>query len=94
MKAIVCTRYGPPDVLQLREVEKPTPNDDQVLVKVHAISLNPADWHTRNGIILARLMTRGGLLRPRHSIPGADFAGRVEAVGRPTPHWSKPLPCL
>lgn len=82
MKAIVYTKYGPPGVLQLQDVEKPMPNDDQVLVKVHAISLNPIDWHVRNGMLLARLMTGAGLLRPKHTIPGADFSGRVEAVGR------------
>lgn len=81
MRAIVYTRYGPPEVLQLQEVERPVPNDDQVLVKVHAVSLNPADWHARSGMLLARIMN-GGLLRPKQSISGADFAGRVEAVGK------------
>lgn len=81
MQAILYTKYGPPDVLQLTEVERPVPNDDQVLVKVYAASLNPTDWHTRRGMLLARLMS-GGLLRPKQAIPGADFAGRVEAVGR------------
>ena len=82
MKAIVYTKYGPPEVLQLGEVEKPTPNDDQVLVKVHAVSINPADWHTRRGMLLARLMAGSGLLRPKYPIIGADFSGRVEAVGK------------
>ncbi len=82
MKAIVCTKYGPPDVLQLREVEKPTPQDDQVLVQVHAASVNAADWHLLSAdIFLVRLMT-GGLLKPKNAILGADIAGRVEAVGR------------
>ena len=82
MKAIVCTRYGSPDVLQLREVEKPAPKDDEVLIKVHAASVNAADWHMLTAdIFLIRLMT-GGLLKPKHTIPGADVAGRVEAVGR------------
>lgn len=81
MKAIHYTRYGPPDVLQLGEAERPLPNEDQVLVKVYALSLNPTDWHTRRGSLLGRLMS-GGLLRPKQSVPGADFAGRVEAVGR------------
>jgi NADPH:quinone reductase-like Zn-dependent oxidoreductase len=86
MKAIAYTKYGPPDVLQLKEVEKPTPTDNQVLVRVHAVSLNPTDWHARSGMLLVRLMT-GGLLRPKHTIPGADFAGRVEAVGRNVTHF-------
>jgi NADPH:quinone reductase-like Zn-dependent oxidoreductase len=82
MKAIVYTEYGSPDVLQLKEVEKPTPKDDEVLVKVHAASVNAADWHLLTAdIFLVRLMG-GGLLKPKKKIPGADVAGRVEAVGR------------
>jgi len=82
MKAIVYTQYGPPDVLQLQEVEKPTPNDNQVLVHIHAVSLNPAEAHMMSGMLLARIIGRNGLLRPKDPIPGADFAGRVEAVGK------------
>ena len=79
MKAIVCTRYGPPEVLQLREVEKPAPNDGEVLVKIHAASANPADYHRMRGG-LARLV--GWLLRiPQNPRLGTDVAGRVEAVG-------------
>jgi NADPH:quinone reductase-like Zn-dependent oxidoreductase len=78
MKAIVCTEYGPPDVLQLQEVEKPTPKDDQVLVKVHATSLNAADFETMRGVWSARF---AGPLRPANKILGTDLAGRVEAVG-------------
>ncbi len=82
MKAIVYTKYGPPDVLQLNEVEKPAPQDNQVLVKVHAAALNAADWHmVRADPFLVRLMA-GGLLKPKYTTPGADVAGRVEAVGR------------
>src|SRR5918911_1877795 len=81
MKAIVYTQYGSPDVLQFREVEKPTPKEDEVLVKIHAASANPADWHTMRGApFLARLVN--GLFKPKHSRLGADLAGRVEAVGR------------
>ena len=81
MKAIVYTEYGPPEVLQLKEVEKPTPKDDEVLVKVHAASANPADWHLmRAEPFLARL--ENGLLKPKNTKLGADIAGRVEAIGR------------
>ena len=81
MKAIVYTQYGPPEVLQLTEVEKPTPGDNEVLVKVQAASANPADWHTmRAEPFLARLAN--GLLKPRNSRLGADLAGQVEVVGR------------
>lgn len=82
MKAIVYTQYGPPDVLHLQEVEKPAPNDDQVLVQVHAVSLNPAEAHMMSGMLLARIIGKNGLLKPKETIPGADFAGRVEAVGK------------
>ncbi len=79
MKAIVCTKYGSPDVLQLKEVEKPTPKDDEVLVKVHAASLNAADLELLRGTFLVRI---GGPLKPKNKILGSDIAGRVEAVGR------------
>ena len=82
MKAIIYTKYGPPDVLQLKEVGKPAPKDNEVLVKVHAASVNPLDWHFMRGQpFLVRLMV-GGLLKPKKKILGADIAGRVEAVGR------------
>jgi len=82
MKAIIYTKYGSPDVLEFKEVEKPTPKDDEVLVKVHAASLNAADWHLLRGKpFLVRLMGFG-LLKPKNKILGADMAGRVEAVGR------------
>ena len=81
MKAIICTKYGSPDVLQFKEVEKPTPKDDEVLVKIHAASVNMYDWHLLTAdIFMVRLMG-GGLLRPKHPIPGADIAGRIEAAG-------------
>ena len=82
MKAIVCQKYGSPDVLKLEEVQKPTPSEDEVLVKVHAASANPVDWHILRGKpFLVRLMGFG-LLKPKNKILGADVAGRVEAVGR------------
>jgi NADPH:quinone reductase-like Zn-dependent oxidoreductase len=81
MKAIVCHKYGSPDILQFEEVAKPTPGDDEVLVRIHAASVNAADWHNlRADPFLVRLGF--GLLRPKHKILGADIAGRVEAVGR------------
>lgn len=81
MKAIVYTKYGSPDVLQLKEVEKPTPQDHEVLIKIHAASVNAYDWHSLTAdIFLIRLMG-GGLLRPKNTRLGADIAGRVEAVG-------------
>ncbi|MEO8609515.1 MAG: NAD(P)-dependent alcohol dehydrogenase [Chloroflexota bacterium] len=80
MKAIVYTEYGSPDVLQLKEVEKPTPKDDEVLVKIIAASTNPLDWHRMRGApFLARLSE--GFLKPTVPKLGADIAGRVEAVG-------------
>jgi NADPH:quinone reductase-like Zn-dependent oxidoreductase len=83
MKAIVFTRYGPPDVLELKEVPKPTPKDDELLIRVHASSINSWDWELLNGIpFINRLMY--GLLKPKpgKQILGADIAGTVEAVGR------------
>ncbi len=80
MKAIVFSQYGAPDVLQLKDVEKPTPGSNEVLIKVHAASANPLDWHRMRGApILARL--DGGLSRPKDIKMGADVAGVVEAVG-------------
>src|SRR5258707_58001 len=81
MKAIRYTKYGSPDVLQLVEVEKPTPNDNQVLVKVQAAPANPLDWHRmRAEPFLVR--TDEGLRKPKNPKLGADLAGRVEAVGK------------
>src|SRR5437588_5417444 len=82
MRAIVYHTYGSPDVLKLEEVQKPVPQDDEVLVKVHATSVNAGDWHLlRAKPFLMRLMGYG-LLKPKNSILGSDIAGRVEAVGR------------
>jgi NADPH:quinone reductase-like Zn-dependent oxidoreductase len=82
MKAIVYTRYGSPDVLQLRDVEQPVPRDNELLVKVHAASVNAYDWHFLTAdIFLIRLMG-AGVFKPRNTRLGADIAGRVEAVGR------------
>lgn len=81
MKAILFNEYGSPDVLKLEEVEKPSPKDNQVLVKVVAAAANPLDWHRmRADPFLVRLSD--GLLKPKDPRLGADFAGRVEAVGQ------------
>jgi len=82
MKAIVYSKYGSPDVLQLKEVEETFPKDNEVLIKVHAASVNALDWHSLTAdIFLVRLMGMG-LLKPKNPILGADIAGRVEAVGK------------
>ena len=80
MKAFVAEKYGPPEVLRLAEVEKPTPTADEVLVKVLGLSVNPADWRSMRA---KPLFSRAslGLLQPKHKILGGDIAGRVEAVG-------------
>src|SRR6266542_1443310 len=80
MQAIVHERYGRPNVLELREVAKPTFEDDQELVRVHAASVNPVEWYGVTGLILAR--PGNGLRKPKFTGVGGDFAGRVEAVGK------------
>ena len=81
MKAIVQDKYGSPDVLELREVDKPVVDDDGVLVRVRAASVNPLDWHlVRGKPFLVRLVE--GMRRPKIPVRGVDVAGRVEAVGR------------
>ena len=81
MKAIVCARYGPPDLLKLEEIQKPMPSDDEVLVEVRASSVNYNNLAlVRGKPFMARLMGVG-FLTPKHKIPGSDIAGRVEAVG-------------
>jgi NADPH:quinone reductase-like Zn-dependent oxidoreductase len=78
MKAIICTKYGSPDDLELKEVSKPTPKENEVLVKIHAASLNAADFEILRGAWTARM---GGPLKPMHKIPGSDVAGTVEILG-------------
>jgi NADPH:quinone reductase-like Zn-dependent oxidoreductase len=81
MKAAVYTRYGPPDVLQIRDVEKPVPRDTEVLIRVRAASVNPLDWHFMRGTpYFLRIMA--GLSKPKDKRLGVDVAGEVEAVGR------------
>jgi NADPH:quinone reductase-like Zn-dependent oxidoreductase len=80
MKAMANMKYGPPDVLELAEVERPTPKDNEVLLKVHATSVNPADWHILRGDpYVSRLQL--GLREPKDKVLGCDVAGRVETVG-------------
>lgn len=81
MKAIVYTKYGSSDVLQLKEIVKPIPKDNEVLVKVHAVSLNPLDWHFMRGKPYIMRM-QIGLRRPKNSAIGTDVAGQIEAVGK------------
>jgi NADPH:quinone reductase-like Zn-dependent oxidoreductase len=81
MKAVVYTEYGPPDVLKNDEVEKPTPQDKQVLIKVHAASINAGDYRVRTGQPLVLRPMMGGLLKPKNPRVGSDVAGRIEAVG-------------
>jgi NADPH:quinone reductase-like Zn-dependent oxidoreductase len=85
MRAIVYRAYGPPDVLQCENVEKPTPGDDEVLVRIRAASVNPMDYHMMAGMYLARLVR--GLRKPKPTYPGVDLAGEVEAVGKSVTHF-------
>ncbi len=85
MKAIVYQKYGAPEeVFQLEEVDTPTPADDEVLIKIHAASLNSIDWEISGGKSWFLRLLSGGILKPRqkHKILGDDIAGRIEAVGR------------
>jgi NADPH:quinone reductase-like Zn-dependent oxidoreductase len=79
MKAIVHTTYGPPDVLQFKEVEKPAPKDSEILIKVHTASVNTLDLALR-GPLLARIIT-GGVFKPKDQRLGVDLAGRIAAIG-------------
>jgi NADPH:quinone reductase-like Zn-dependent oxidoreductase len=86
MKAIICTRYGPPEVLQLKEVEKPAPKDTEVLIKVHAATVASGDCWIRSSTyaawfwLPARIMF--GITKPRKKTPGNELAGEIEAVGK------------
>jgi NADPH:quinone reductase-like Zn-dependent oxidoreductase len=82
MKAIVYTQYGPPDVLQFKEVATPTPADDEVLIRVRAASVNPLDWHLMRRKPFFVRVAGGGLRNPKITRPGVDVAGHVEVVGR------------
>ena len=87
MKAVVYTNYGSPDVLEIRDVKKPVPNDDQVLVKVRAASLNPLDWHYMEGTPYIMRAMGTGLRKPKSPRLGVDLAGQVEAVGKNVPEF-------
>ncbi len=80
MKAVLHTRYGSPNRLQIHEIEKPTPLDRQVLVRVMAASINASDWRAFENLVLSRLVG-GSLMRPKDIRTGSDVAGIVEAVG-------------
>ncbi len=81
MQAVVQHRYGPPDVLELREVDKPAVGDDDVLVRVYAASLHPDVWHMVSGRPYVVRLLGAGFFKPKYPIPGTDMAGVVEAVG-------------
>jgi len=80
LKAIIYTAYGGPEVLRVEEMEKPFPKDDEVLIKVHAASINDWDWGLLHGDFVNRMLN--GLMKPKRKILGSDIAGRVEAIGK------------
>ncbi|MBL8078320.1 MAG: NAD(P)-dependent alcohol dehydrogenase [Anaerolineales bacterium] len=82
MKAVVYEKYGSPDVTQFKDIEKPTPKDDEVLIKIHAASVNAYDWHFLTADIFLIRFMGGGLLKPKNTRLGADMAGRIETVGK------------
>jgi NADPH:quinone reductase-like Zn-dependent oxidoreductase len=81
MKAIICPKYGSPDVLQLQELVKPVPQEDEVLIQIHAASLNSRDLRFLRAKPFFIRLTPGGIFRPKNKVLGADFAGRIESVG-------------
>jgi NADPH:quinone reductase-like Zn-dependent oxidoreductase len=82
MKAIVQDKYGTPDALELREIDKPVVKDDEVLVQVHAASVHPDVWHVVRGLPYVLRLMGAGLLKPKNRVPGTDAAGHVESVGK------------
>src|SRR5574340_1346067 len=85
MKAVVYSRFGPPDVLELKEIPKPPPRDREVLVRVHATTVTAADWRARSKIVPKGFGPVAGLFlgffRPRHPILGTELSGVIESVG-------------
>ena len=93
MKAIVATKYGPPDVLQIKEVEKPTPKNNEVLIRVHATTVTSGDVWIRSSRFASWLWLPGpimyGLRKPRRPIPGNELAGEIESVGKDVTQFSR-----
>ena len=83
MKAVVYRKYGPPNkVLEIKEVDKPAPEEDEIQVKVHAAAVNFSDWTFVRGVPFMVRMMFSGLLKPKYPILGADIAGLVDVVGK------------
>lgn len=82
MKAVVCTKYGPPEVLQLQEVEKPIPKDNEVLIKIYATTVNATDPMGRAGKPFMARLVPPSLTKPKYPILGSELAGEIEAIGK------------